>query len=145
MENTKDLWLFLHLSNTGTSWCLLWCTEVKLDCLSLSTALYNPGEQFCQPQVARTVYAVLCQLCLPAGHPPSTWGYECLEHAHPLNPPIPRKCHSEVVKKIRQAWIRPRRFALASSVVLLSVLTASKKTSLKTRPEEWDERPAGTG
>lgn len=72
MENTSDLRLYLHLSNSRTNWCLLWCTEVQLDCLSFATALYCPKEQFCLSEVAGTAYAILLQLCLTARHTPSS-------------------------------------------------------------------------
>lgn len=68
-----------------------------------------------------------------------------LEPVRPLNPPMPRKCHSEAVNQTCQARVRPRTLTVAIQVVLLSMPTASKRMSLRMWPEKWEGKAAGAG
>lgn len=115
-ENISYLRLFLHLPNTVTHWCLLWCTEVQLDWLNFSRALYSPEEQFCL-SVSDTAYAIPRQLCLTAKHTPSSRGYE--ESGESLYSCLILLIEGNAMNQMCQAWTRPRKLTVVIRVVLL--------------------------
>lgn len=122
--------------------CLLSLRAASV-CLQLSVA---PGNNFVRQRRLgqRACWCVTCTT-LPSTRLPLEAVREVARAHKPTSSSPAKGKLNGAANQTHPTWIQPKRLTVALRVVLLGVHIASERTSLKTWPEEWEERPAETG